>query len=411
MVQRRHFFHTPGFDPYDAAAQYRRCERELAIFAATWNVAAAVSPPGASDGADRSGNQWTITTSGPLWQVQTDYEYLDWSDIVRSEIKRGWRHRLLEGAAAFGDFIVSGTAARYFKANWRYAVFFLGPFINVVLFAAVGAGVGVALAMWLASATSGPIGDLLSALIGVLVALCVFALLLRWPGQRWRLRQGFADWVFAREYMLGRRPDIEARVEAFADRVLACARRADTDEIVVCGHSFGAILVIDLLARAFARDPDLGRRGPRLCLLTIGATIPKLSLHPAGEWLRAKARRLAEEPSLSWAEYQARDDIISFHKFDPVRLRRLDDANPPGSPIIRRVQIHQMLTKDSFRRFQNIRLFRFNYMRLHYQFVMANEVRTVYDHFMLMCGPAPFRDMIRTPNGPVDLYGPDGALR
>ena len=285
--------------------------------------------------------------------MHTDYEYLDWSDIVRSEIKRGWRHRLREGTAAFGDFIVSGTAARYFKANWRYAVFFLGPFVNVVLFAAIGAGVGVALAAWLASTTAGVSGDLLSALIGVLVALCVFTLLLRWPGQRWRLRQGFADWVFAREYMLGRRPDIEARVEAFADRVIACARRAEVDEIVVCGHSFGAILVIDVLARAYARDPDLGRRGPRLCLLTIGATIPKLALHPAGEWLRAKARRLAEEPSLSWAEYQARDDIISFHKFDPVRLRRIDDANPSASPIIRRVQIHQMLTKDSFARFNN----------------------------------------------------------
>jgi len=50
-------------------------------------------------------------------------------------------------------------------------------------------------------------------------------------------------------------------------------------------------------------------------------------------------------------------------------------------------------------------------MRLHYQFVMANELRTPYDYFMLMCGPAPFARTIMAPNGPDDLYAADGALR
>ena len=320
-------------------------------------------------------------------------------------LRRPWGRRLWEGAATFADFIASGTGTRYFAANWRYAVFFLAPFVDVVLFAVIAAAAGTVAAIALASFAAAAAARLAGALAGALLAAGVFALLLRWPGDRWRIGQGIADWIFAREYLLGRRPDVEARIEAFADRLIAGARRAEADEIVVSGHSFGAILVIDALARAFARDPDLGRHGPQLCLLTIGATIPKLALHPAGAWLRAKARRLAAEPSLAWAEYQARDDIISFHKFDPVRLRRVDDANETGAPVIRRVQIHQMLSKQTFRRF------RFNYMRLHYQFVMANEVRTVYDHFMLMCGPAPFRQVIREPNGPCDLYAEDGSLR
>jgi hypothetical protein len=72
-------------------------------------------------------------------------------------------------------------------------------------------------------------------------------------------------------------------------------------------------------------------------------------------------------------------------------------------PIIRRVQIHQMLSAPTLRRF------RFNYMRLHYQFVMANERRTAYDYFMLMCGPLPFARTIMMPNGPDDLYAADGS--
>jgi hypothetical protein len=196
---------------------------------------------------------------------------------------------------------------------------------------------------------------------------------------------------------------MNARIEAFAARVVACARRGDVQEIVIAGHSLGATVAVDVLARAFDRDPALGRHGPTLNLLTIGATIPKLALHPRGAWLRESVRRLAAEPSLTWAEYQARDDFISFHKFDPVKLTRVDDITEPGGPIIRRVQIHQMLSAPTLRRL------RFSYMRLHYQFVMANERRAAYDYFMLMCGPAQFRRTVTQANGPADLYDADGA--
>jgi hypothetical protein len=418
MIPKRYFLHASGFDPYDSVAQYRRFVREVARFAATWNVKAQVSAihrSGIPDG------QWTVTTQAPGWQVVTVFELLDWSDIVRGELSRPAARRLAEGLATFAEFISSGTAWRYFTANWRYGMFFLVPFLNVFLFAALAVlaadYVGTAVAAALASTLWGIAAAAAAALV-------VFTALIRWPGERWRVPQALADWIFAREYMLGRHPKMNARIEAFVAHVVACARRADVEEIVIAGHSLGAMVAVDVLARAFDRDPALGRHGPKLNLLTVGATIPKLALHPRGAWLRESVRRLAAEPSLTWAEYQARDDFISFHKFDPVKLTRLPPPSPPpqagdgkslpsplagegreggDGPIIRRVQIHQMLSAPTLRRL------RFSYMRLHYQFVMANERRAAYDYFMLMCGPAPFRRTVTQPNGPVDLYGADGA--
>jgi hypothetical protein len=288
-------------------------------------------------------------------------------------------------------------------------MFFLVPFLNVFVFVALAIAAGCYAGAAITAATASALGGVAAA--GAAAAL-VFATLMRWPGERWRVPEALADWIFAREYMLGRHPEMNARIEAFAARVVACARRADAQEIVIAGHSLGATVAVDVLARAFDRDPRLGRRGPRLSLLTIGATIPKLALHPRGAWLRASVRRLAAEPSLTWAEYQARDDVISFHKFDPVKLARISSHGPApqagerkeehDSPIIRRVQIHQMLNAPTLRRL------RFSFMRLHYQFVMANERRAAYDYFMLMCGPAPFRQTVTQPNGPADLYDADG---
>jgi pimeloyl-ACP methyl ester carboxylesterase len=395
MVYKRHFFHAPGFDPYDPASQHRRFVRETGRFQATWNVSAAVSElrdPSAGEG------HWTVTTAAPGWKVETSYEILDWHDIVRADLDSSGTSRLWNGLVTFVDFIVSGAVRRYFAANWRYAMFFFVPFVDVILFAAVAIAAG-----WIAGALLGY--SALGGAAALAIAVLSFGLLMRWPGERWRVGHGLADWVFARDYMLRRRPDVEARVEAFADRLLARVRRGGVDEIIIAGHSLGATIVIDMLARALARDPDLGRHGPKLGVLTIGATIPKLALHPGGGWVREAARRVAAEPSLPWAEFQARDDVISFHKFHPVQLTRFNDVNDASPPVIRRVQIHEMLSEAALRRY------RFDFMRLHYQFVMANERRALYDYFMLICGPAPFWKTVNEPNGPDDLYAADGSLR
>jgi hypothetical protein len=395
MVHKRHVFHAPGYDPYDAASQHRRFVRETARFQKTWNVSVEVSDlrdPAAGEG------HWTVTATAPGWNGETRYEILDWHDIVRADLAGSVPKRLWNGLVTFVDFIASGTVRRYFAANWRYAMFFFVPFVNVILFAAVAIALG-----WLAGAALG--FSALGITAALAIAVLSFVLLLRWPGQRWRVDQGLEDWIFARDYMLRRRGDIEARVDAFADRLIACVRRGGVEEIIIAGHSLGATVVMDMLARALARDPDLGRRGPKLCVLTIGATIPKLALHPAGGWLRNAARRIAAEPSLAWAEYQARDDVISFHKFHPVELTRFKDVNDASQPVIRRVQIHEMLSEEAFRRY------RYNFMRLHYQFVMANERRALYDYFMLICGPAPFWLTVNQANGPDDLYAADGSLR
>jgi hypothetical protein len=396
MVSKRYFLHASGFDPYDASAQYRRFVRETARFAALWNLTARVS---ALQQYGASESRWTVAACAPGWEVETEFVLLDWSDIVRGELARPVALKLCRGLAAFADLIRSGTARRYFTTNWRYGMFFLVPFLNVFVFTAIAI-----LAGWYAGAAVSALSSVIAGVVAAIaVAAAVLAALMRWPGERWRVGQAMADWIFARDYMLGRHPGMNARLDDFAARIIASARRSGAEEIVVCGHSLGAAVAVDALARAFARDPALGRHGPALALLTIGAVIPKIALHPRGAWLREKVERLASEPSLTWAEFQARDDFISFYRVDPVTLAPIDDDDPPKRLYIGRVQIFRMLGAASWRRY------RFNYMRLHYQFVMANEKRTAYDYFMLMCGPAPFGRTVTAPDGPAGLYGADGA--
>ena len=396
MIARRHVYHLAGYDPVDAEALHRRFGRQLDIFRRTWNVTAALGPLEKPDGQHVA--CWSVGTQGPDWQVEAVHEIWRWDDIVRADFLRPLPVRLAKAAVAYADFIVTGTMFRYVMANQRYAIFFLFPLLALVLFAAGG---------WLAASLlisvlglTGPV----AILAGIGSGVAAFLILLRWPGARWRVQQLLDDWIFARDYLFGRRPDAEARLDEFAQALVARVQAGGVDEIVIVGHSLGAMFALDVIVRALARDPDLGRHGVPVCVLTIGATIPKFALHPSANRIRDTIARVVAEPSVAWVEYQSRADTISFYRFDPVALKRISGDRLDGKPVIRRVQIHDMLSPESFARYRR------NVLRLHYQSVMANERRAPYDYYLMVCGPVAFADWTMAPLGFLDCVSEAGAL-
>ncbi len=305
--------------------------------------------------------------------------------------------RLYDSWLTLFEFVLTGTLFRYIGANWKYAAFFVFPFFAVALF---GLGsVGIAYAVTLLSGLTG----LWAAICAAFFAVLIFMALMRWLGPRRRINHVLDDAIFSRQFLHGQRPEVEKRIDDFAARILEKTRKADVDEIVIVAHSLGAALAIAAVARSLEQDPQLGKSGPPLCILTVGATIPKFSLHPKGGQFRQAARAVADAMSIRWAEYQARDDAISFYRFDPVTLKRVGRENLDGRPNIRRVQVHSMMDPASFRRH------RWNFMRLHYQFLMGNDQRSVYDYCMITCGPLDF-DNITAPSGAVGRFRADGSV-
>src|SRR5262249_35259328 len=296
--------------------------------------------------AEASNAQWKVTTKAANWHVETAYELLLWDDIVLRDFAGPIAKRLAKSSRAFLDIVSSGAAARYLKANWQYALFFLFPFFLLFIFAAVA----VVIAYWAASSV--PPSQVARVIVFIALAAVVFSVLLYWPGRRWRVQQGLDDWIFSWDYVYGRRPDVEARLQRFAETLVARARDPALDEVVVVGHSMGATLAVETVRLALALDPDLGRHGPAVCLLTVGSTIPKFTLHPAGERFRRSAALVVAAPSIAWAEYHARSDAISFYKFDPVKLSRFYGDPMRGKPLMRRVWLQQMLSRRTYWRYR-----------------------------------------------------------
>jgi hypothetical protein len=68
------------------------------------------------------------------------------------------------------------------------------------------------------------------------------------------------------------------------------------------------------------------------------------------------------------------------------------------------VRFRDMLSEQLYRRI------RWNFFRLHYQFIMANDQRAPYDYFMLVGGPVPVAAWQGDPRAVLEAFGDDARL-
>lgn len=392
---RRHFFFLAGFDPMDSEGHHRIFAREMARFSSVWNVQAEceAKPTPTSTGA-----LWDATASGPGWSTQTRFELLAWDDLVRADMHRGRPSHVMGSFRAIGDMIATGTIVRYFRFSPRYGIFFLLTYITLLCVTAIAALCG-----WLAFQMASAFGAWLAAGAGLALAAAVFIGLMATFGARMRLQQSLDLAEFSVDFVRRRHPAIEARIRAFAERVLDVVAAGDVDEIVIAGHSLGAMHAVCLLARALEKDRAFPQRVP-VRLLTLGNTSAKFALHPAGAWLREAAQAVYDAGDIYWVEFQARDDIVSFYKVNPVTLSHAGNANGLLRPFVRQVRIRDLLSPATYARY------RLDLMRLHCQFFLANDQRAVYDFYAFIFAPVSFDHLVRQMTGPLAVFAEDGSL-
>jgi pimeloyl-ACP methyl ester carboxylesterase len=208
------------------------------------------------------------------------------------------------------------------------------------------------------------------------------------------------------EYARGEPSCWDRCIEAGAHRLVDIAKASAADEIVVVGHSGGGVTAPALMARALELDPELGRRGPRIVLLTPGSLMPGIGLHRNAIRVHRDVARIAVEPSILWIDVQARGDILNFYNFDPVSGIGIDAGPTRCNPFIWIVRLRDMLAPEFFTN----HLTR-SWFRMHYQFIMANDMRAPYEYMMLVCGPVPVEQWAKRGHDILAGFAPDATYR
>jgi hypothetical protein len=399
LIRRRQVFYVEGYDPQGAAGYYRMFRREWKRFVDTWRVSSNLGEL-AIDSGDIA--HWEVETAGPNWRVETRYEFLRMEAFIGANMAQPLVRQIPRALRWMAGDIACGVLFRIFRAAWRFGLHLILPqaLLLAWMLGAVGGG---ALAAVAAGRWAG-MPAIAATILGIVAAGAIFVAL-RPLADRWFVIQVTNGWPYLREFARGEPSGFDHSVEVLARRLVAAARGKVADELLVVSHSAGCVISPAIIARALELDPDLGRHGPKVALMTVGSLMPAFALHPAAGRLRAAIRRIAVERSVLWVDGQARKDVMNFWDFDPVAGVGVEVGNDRCNPTVWIVRLRDMLSDAAYQRM------RFSYFRMHYQFVMGNDRRTSYDYFMLVCGPLPLATWAKLPDATFHEFSADAAYR
>ena len=399
-VQHRHIIYVQGYDPRGLAQYYRMFRTELRKFSGLYQLATTISrPESAPDGETAS---WTIETSGKDWHARTAYDFLRWEDLIQRDLAWPIWRTIGQAMAIYWRLVFSGTIARFWRAHWRFATFISYP--HFLLFNEAMWSLGLAFALGAGLVALGNPG-FLSIAAAVAVFVAALGTMLKYTENLTYVLYLLSDTIFTWQFSHRQRPEWDRRIDRFAHHLVKVAGSSDAEEIVVVGHSSGSFLGAEILARALNLDPDLGRHGPRIVLLTIGGNLPIVGFHAASEDFRDHLRQLAIEPSIDWIDCQSRKDVMNFFPFDPITGHDIDVGALRRNPTIVPVRFRDIIKPE------NYSSFRWKFFRVHFQFVMANERPHPYDFFMIVCGPVPLRERMADPAAALALATGDALAR
>ena len=389
-VHTRHVIYVPGYDP-EAETRYRMLfVRELIRYAKRFGLTERTISP-VEKLADPWGLRWSVGVARDAWRTTTTFEVLRWDDIVNRDFARPLPLAILMLFVGLSYTLLTGMTVRMWRLDWKFGGVTIYPAVMILLSLGLSGGAGWAVVSLLALVTAIPAW--LEWLLGLSVAFGAFQLM-RPVGDRWFVWHLTHDWVFNCQHGSQLRPDYQARVDLFAARVVAVAQAGEADEVLVVGHSSGAVMAVEVMARALALDPAIGRGRAQVALLTMGSCLPLVAFNPRAKECRAGIARIVGTPDVLWVEYQAPQDWLNLSGFNPVRdLRLRTPADACFNPVVRSPKFREIVTPKTY---ASIVLKPF---RMHFQFLMANDKAGEYDYIMMVAGPLSLAERVCAGDG------------
>ncbi len=312
--------------------------------------------------------------------VETRVEFLRWDDLIRAHWPRGRWAVLATVAWASWEGWRQGVLMRSLRQSW--------PFFLTIGAPSIWAALALCSALVLALCWPGASSPKAMAFFGavVLVWALVLAGLAWWADKRMRLGWLLRSLAFIIRQGRGEIDGLAPRVHAFGKHVEGQIRSGVFDEVIIVGHSSGAMLAMSVMAealRSLRTDANTGadaRPACQLSLLTLGHCAPLLSVQPAAQWFRDDVATLLSSNAVSWVDYAAPPDGCCFSLQDPSL------GLPSATEAVHRPRCLNPRFAELFaaERYQAIRRDKF---RCHFQYVMAGDLRSSYDYFAMTCGP------------------------
>ena len=366
-----------GFDPRGPAPYHAVFTEEAARAAGLAGRPVEVGPR-RRRGGDAA---WTVVTGEGRDKVETDYLFLRWHDRVRARWSKNELQLLVELWLWFWAWTSNGLLGR--ASRQARALFYamlstpivVGLFVisglivvGLVAFVAGIAAHGFGLPYW-----TGGLAGLTTLLLAPLI----------WRRLEARLNVCWLSrcFTYMRRRHAGERADLAERDAVFAREIAEAAADPSVDEVLVVGHSLGALHAVSALARALREEPGLGADG-RVSLMTLGQPIPVYTALDGDPDFVADLQVLASATQIPWLDVTSPSDPASA-----CALPVLEAVEAPAKRLVQRSpRFHVFLEPERFRAIRR------SPIDFHFQYLRAPDRPGGFDYFAFVGGSVRMAD-------------------
>ena len=376
-VRRRLVYYLAGFDTRSARFYHQLYKTEAALQQPVNGCEYEVGDP-VPDGPHCA--TWTVRARCGGSSVETRYSFLHWNDIVREHWPASSARVASRLPAFYWTYWRNGGVGKTWRLCRAFGWMLMLPLLFVLaglLVAGLAALGAAALAMrWAPGGSLGTTATWLAA--GIAGALVFQGALVATERSRvfWLMRA----WTFMLHW--GQKSDpLQARWDEFAQKIESDLLTEPVDEVLIIGHSAGAMSAIAVAERwlALARD---GRMPPdKVKLVTIGNATPLLGVIPEAEWFRRQIAAVGAS-DMPWIDYTAPSDPLCYALVNPFVACGLP------SPERKTYRVKSARFDKMFRP-EDYAQVRRDYFRIHFQYLMSTWQPVENDYFSLTAGPWP----------------------
>jgi hypothetical protein len=382
-IKKRCVFYLSGFDPRGGRHYYSLYKNE-AKFRPEGSASTIEVGPRITNKDSLSWNVTSTSNDDTEQTTQTEFKFMAWDGIIRKHWPKGRFNSWLEYAKTTPTYLLSG----FFQKAWLLGrpatglLFFPNVLIILTLLAMVLSTIvmfkvvsGFRLDTWAATA----------------ISLAPPWALWRWA--HWYEASRDLGWTM-RSYSFTARqsknevPELETRLNQFAQQLIHQVKKNQDDEILVIGHSSGAVMAVSVTARAIELYPELMKHKAEIGLLTLGQCLPMLGLLPGARTIRSELKRIAHAKRLFWADISAPSDGCCWAMLDPYTSNGVEPApDGDGSQFLAvNPLFHELFAEQSYSDLKK------NAFQLHFQYLKASPSIGDYDYFEISAGKLSLKD-------------------
>ena len=370
-IKKREVFYLAGYDPRGARHYHNLYKKESILQSKVNGMDIKVS---SRKRIEKHIQRWKIDSYTDNNLTQTNYNFLEWDDIIRKDWKKSFLSLFTDLIYALKIYIFSGLIFKYGKISpvQMIAAFYPVAYLLFTLF--------VSCMTWYISIlyTEEYLPLIVAMIISLLPAYLIMKICM-YIGNSLAVFLLLRIYVFSAQYVFEKSDDLEERMDEFAKhirKVIDSAEENEIDEILIVSHSVGSILAIPILAKALTQT---NTSFSNVSIMTLGECIPLVSFIDEATTYKDSMHTLASQPNVCWLDYTTAIDGACFPLLDYYKHSGVHGVFK-SKPQYLSPRFHTLFSKQRYGKLRK------NRYLTHFVYLMSTEITGNYDFFKMTSG-------------------------